>query len=76
MGMMVEEWGQLFTDFVTTAGDAITILGSRVVVLAAPLAISSVAIVPTIYAVTTVPGRLVKRLVEVAAIRITVAIAS
>lgn len=63
------------TDFVAVAGDAVAVLGSRVEVLAAVLAVGAVPAVAAIEAVATVPGRLVQLLVEVAAVRVSVAVA-
>ena len=66
---------ELSTCFVTIARDTITVL-TLVKVFTASLAVGSVTIGRTVEAVTTVSGRVVKRLVKVAPTRESVAVAS
>lgn len=64
------------TDLVTVAGNTVTILVSGVIVLATVFAVGTVSVIPTVSAVASVSRQPVQLLVEIAGVRVSIAVAS
>ena len=64
-----------FTDFIAVARDAVIVFRALVKILSAAFAIRAVTISSAVEAVTTVAGGLIQLLIEVASLRITIAVA-
>lgn len=64
-----------FTDFMAVARDAVIVFRALVKILSAAFAVRAVTISSAIQAVTTVASGLIQLLIEVASLRITIAVA-